>query len=100
LIRALSLRFWGKKTSISILLKKLSLLLNSTKHVLRVLHAVLHLIKNKIYKEGVSSIPFSQMGKQAGGMNEVISEWKRCVLVRYLLTLCKIHENGFWLSRL
>ena len=50
----------GRKNLISILLKKntkLSMLLTSTKHVLSVLHALLHLIPNKMYKEGVINIP-------------------------------------------
>lgn len=33
------------------------MLLTSTKHVLSVLHALLHLIPNKMYKEGVINIP-------------------------------------------
>ena len=37
----------GEKNSISVLLKKLSMLRNSTKHVLRILHALYHLMKNK-----------------------------------------------------
>ena len=40
-------RLLEEKTSISILLKKLSILLNSTKHVLGILHALFHLMKNK-----------------------------------------------------
>ena len=39
---------FGGKNSISILLKTFSILLNSTKHVLRILHALFHLMKNKI----------------------------------------------------
>ena len=38
----------NEKNSISILLKAFSILLNSTKHVLRILHALFHLMKNKI----------------------------------------------------
>ena len=41
---------------------KLSMLFNSTKHVLSVLHALLHLIPNKMYKEGVSTFPFYRWG--------------------------------------
>ena len=36
---------------------KLSMLLKATKHVLSVLHALLHLIPNKMYQEGVINIP-------------------------------------------
>ena len=48
-----------EETLISILLKKtkLTMLFNSTKHVLSVLHALLHVITNKIYQEGVINIP-------------------------------------------
>ena len=37
--------------------------LRSTKHVLGVLPAILHLIKKKIYKNGVINIPILYMGK-------------------------------------
>ena len=50
----------GEKTWFQFYLKrnpKWSMLLNSTKHVLSVLHALLHLIPNKMYKEGVINIP-------------------------------------------
>ena len=50
------------------------MLLRSAKLFLGVLYALLHLIKNKIYKKGVSNIPILQMGKQSRGINEVISE--------------------------
>jgi len=33
------------------------MLLNSTKHALSVLHALLHLITNKMHEEGVINIP-------------------------------------------
>ena len=33
------------------------MLFNSTKHVLSVSHALLHVITNKMYKEGVINIP-------------------------------------------
>ena len=50
----------GEKTWFQFYLKrnpKWSMLLNATKHVLSVLHALLHLIPNKMYEEGVINIP-------------------------------------------
>ena len=50
----------GEKTWFQFYLKrnpKWSMLLSSTKHVLSVLHALLHLITKKMYEEGVINIP-------------------------------------------
>ena len=97
-------RLLGGKYSFSMpSLKKV----NKIKHVTYIyqeMSSVFHMfcfisLKRKSMRMVLSTFPFYGWGK--GGTEawmKLTSHWKRCLLVRYLLTLCKIHENVLWLS--
>lgn len=57
--------------------------------------------KRKSTRMVLSTFPFYGWGKWGTeAWMKLTSNWKTCVLVRDSSTLCKIHENVLWLSRL
>ena len=71
------------------------MLLNATHHVLRVLHALLHLIPNKMYEEGVINIPILQMRKlRHRGITVITSQGNTCFLLSIFIYLVNFVGKG------
>ena len=96
------LECWGENL-ISILLRKkpkLSMLLNSTRHVFSVLHALLHVITKKMHEEGVINIPISQMRKlRYRDVTVVTSQGNTCFFLSAFMYLLNCVGKGIvWLE--
>ena len=76
------------------------MLLKATKHVLSVLHALLHLIPNKMYQEGVINIPILQMSKlRHRDITVVTSEGNTVFLLSVFIYLVNCVGKGIvWLN--
>ena len=96
------LECWGENL-ISILLRKkpkLSMLLNSTRHVFSVLHALLHVITKKMHEEDVINIPISQMRKlRYRDVTVVTSQGNTCFFLSAFIYLLNCVGKGIvWLE--
>ena len=76
------------------------MLLNSTEHVLRVLHTLLHLITKNMYDEGVLNIPILQMRKlKRRDITVLTSYGNTCFLVSVFFYLVNCVGKGIpWLD--
>ena len=76
------------------------MLLNSTKHVFSVLHALLRVITNKMHEEGVINIPILQMRKlRHRDITVVTSQGNRCFLLSAFIYLLNCVGKGIvWLE--
>lgn len=76
------------------------MLLNSTEHVLMVLHTLLHLITKNMYDEGVLNIPILQMRKlKRRDITVLTSYGNTCFLVSVFIYLVNCVGKGItWLD--
>ena len=76
------------------------MLLNSTKHVFSVLHALLRVITNKMHEEGVINIPILQMRKlRHRDITVITSQGNTCFLLSVLIYVVNcVGKGNVWLE--